>query len=201
MNLETGVILPGSLELRQEGDGLELSGRFPYGERATVSDRGRVRKEEFQPRAFQFAIERDTARSIDLLVGHDFNRPLANRAAGSLDIRDSAEAVTFTARLPRADADQPSWVRDAVLSIRSGLMVGLSPGFRVPPRSAVPNAEGVVPEGPQNPGVFVRSIRAAVLREFSIVSNPQYPGASVELRSEDLWTPETPANEDVLRWL
>ena len=53
------------LELRQRGGGRTLSGRFPYRSRATVRDRGRVRKEMFLQRAFAFAVE-DEAREIHL---------------------------------------------------------------------------------------------------------------------------------------
>ena len=73
---------------------------------------------------------------------------------------------------------------DAEKSIAAGLMVGLSPGFVVPPASAVPDAERLEPE-PGNPGVQVRVIREAVLREFSIVTSAAYADAAVDLRAED----------------
>lgn len=176
MNLETRHFA-GTLEIRQ---GRILAGRFPYGSLATVSDRGRRRKETIRPRAFRFAIEEEPERRIDLLVGHDFGKPLASRQAGSLDISDAADAVTFEARLP---IDPPSWVVDAERAIDAGLMVGLSPGFRVPPTSAVPGAEELIPE-PGNPGVQIRQINAAVLRELSVVTAPAYTDAAVDLRGE-----------------
>ena len=64
-------------------------------------------------------------------------------------------------------------------------MTGLSPGFVVPPKDVVPNAEAVLPEA-GNPGVGIRVIRAAVLREFSIVTSPAYEDAAVTLRADDL---------------
>ena len=154
------------LELRRSGGMRILSGRFNYGSTATVRDRGRVRKERFEPRAFRFAIE-DATRQLDILVGHDFGKPIASRKAGTLSIADGDDGVTFEAQLPD---DPPSWVVDAEKSIAAGLMVGLSPGFTVPPASAVPDAERLEPE-PGNPGVQVRVIREAVLREFSIVTS------------------------------
>ena len=45
------------------------------------------------------------ARKIDLLVGHDFGKPIASRQSGSLTIADSAEAVTFEATLPEEASD------------------------------------------------------------------------------------------------
>ena len=167
------------LEIRRSGGMRILTGRFNYGSTATVRDRGRVRKERFVPRAFRFAIE-DETRQLDILVGHDFGKPIASRKAGTLSIADGDDAVNFEARLPD---DPPSWVVDAEKSIAAGLMVGLSPGFVVPPASAVPDAERLEPE-PGNPGVQVRVIREAVLREFSVVTAPAYPDAVVDLRAE-----------------
>ena len=37
-----------------------------------------MRKERFEPGAFRYAIE-DDSRAIDVLVGHDFGKPLASR--------------------------------------------------------------------------------------------------------------------------
>ena len=167
------------LEIRRAGGKSTLSGRFPYGSTATIRDRGRVRKERFSARAFRFAIE-DESRQLDVLVGHDFGKPIASRKAGTLQITDGEDGVTFEARLPD---DPPSWVVDAEKSIAAGLMTGLSPGFTIPPASAVPDAERLEPE-PGNPGVQVRVIREAVLREFSVVTAPAYPDAAVDLRAE-----------------
>ena len=169
------------LEIRRSGGMRILSGRFNYGSTATIRDRGRVRKERFEPRAFRFAIE-DETRQLDILVGHDFGKPIASRKAGTLSIADGDDAVNFEARLPD---DPPSWVVDAEKSIAAGLMVGLSPGFVVPPASAVPDAERLEDE-PGNPGVQVRVIREAVLREFSVVTAAAYTDAAVDLRAENL---------------
>ena len=167
------------LEIRRSGDKRILTGRFNYGSTATVRDRGRVRKERFEPRAFRFAIE-DETRQLDILVGHDFGKPIASRKAGTLEIADGDDAVNFEARLPD---DPPSWAVDMEKSIAAGLMVGLSPGFAVPPASVVPDAERFEDE-PGNPGVQIRVIRAAVLREFSVVTAAAYQDATVDLRAE-----------------
>ena len=196
-SIETrGAFYEGALEIRQDGDRPTLTGRFPYGSTATISDRGRVRKERFMPHAFRYAVEvaqplQDILqeavdelrqRQIDLLVGHSYNRPLASTRNGTLVLTDSADAVTFTATLPPAGS-QPSWVRDAIDSIDSGLMKGISPGFKVPPANVVPNAQGLVPEV-GNPDVLVREINEAVLNEFSIVTRPSYTDTEIDLREQ-----------------
>ena len=174
----------GELEVRRVGGASVIRGVFPYNSRGTINDRTRVRKESFASRAFAFAIDTEPTRKIDLLVGHDFGKPIASRQSGTLSIVDSAEAVTFEATLPD-EALAPSWVKDVVLAIQGGTMVGLSPGFRVPPKSAVPNAEQLVPEE-GNPGVMIRQVNDAVLREMSVVTAGVFDDAMVELRAEDV---------------
>ncbi len=176
-------VFDGALEIRRSGGARLLTGRFNYGSTATLRNRGRVRKERFEPRAFRYAIEEEPSRRIDILVGHDYGKPVASRQSGTLKIKDSDSAVTFEARLPD---DPPSWVTDAEKAIGAGLMVGLSPGFVVPPSDVVPNAEVIEPE-PGNPGVGIRVIRAAVLREFSVVTSGAYEDAAVNLRADDLY--------------
>ena len=173
-------IFEAGLEIRQIGGASVIAGSFPYNSPATISDRGSVRKELFAPRAFRFAIETEPERRIDLLVGHDFGKPIANRQTGSLVLRDTESGVDFEATLP---ADPPSWVVDAERAIAGGLMLGISPGFRVPPQTAVPGAEELRPE-PGNPTVQMRQINHAVLRELSLVTNDAYTDSTVELRAE-----------------
>ena len=188
----------GSLELRQFGCARSIVGTFNYGTMGTVSDRGRVRKESFASRAFAFAIDDEPTRKIDLLVGHDFGKPVASRQSGTLSIVDADDAVRFEATLPD-EALTPSWVLDVEKAIANKTMIGLSSGFRVPPVSAVPNAERLIPE-PGNPGVQIRQINDAVLREFSIVTAGIYDDAVVELRAEDL-DPALLKPWQVLQWL
>ena len=170
----------GELEIRQVGGARTINGTFPYNRLGVVADRGRVRKERIGSRAFSFAIREEPTRKIDLLVGHDFGKPVASRQSGSLAIEDADDAVRFIATLPD---DPPSWVVDAEKAIRGGTMTGLSPGFHLPPRGVVPNAEELLPE-PGNPGVQIRQINAAVLREFSVVTSATYDDAFIEMRAE-----------------
>ena len=177
--METRSIFPVELEVRRRGGFSSFVGSFPYRSRATVRDRGRVRKEEFEAGAFAFALK-DESRDIHLLAGHSYAMPLASRKAGSLELEDTADALRFRATLP-PEADRPTWMQDAVKATAAGLVAGISPGFRVPPRSTVPDAEELIDE-PGNPGVKIRRIRQAVLFELSLVTRPAYPDTAADVR-------------------
>ena len=189
------AIFDGAVEIRRVGGKRVLTGTFPYNATATTSDRGSVRKERFASRAFRYSVETEPERRIDLLVGHDFGKPIASRQSGTLTIADTADALTFEALLPD---DPPSWVVDAERAVDAGLMTGLSPGFRIPPRGVVSDAETLIDE-PGNPGVQIRQINHAVLRELSVVTNPAYDEAGVELRDES--DRDDPVERMRLLWL
>ncbi|MBV7393258.1 HK97 family phage prohead protease [Mameliella sediminis] len=178
--IESRAVWAASLEVRQQEGRPAITGRFPYGELAIISDRGSVRKETIEPGAFSYALE-DPDREIHLLSGHDYGKPLASKKAGSLELQDSADALTFRALIP-AGAEKITHVADALAMIGAGLAVGVSPGFRVPPKDVVPDAETLKPE-PGNPGVMIRQLAALVLYELSIVTRPAYPATSAELRN------------------
>ena len=179
-------VWPVNLEVRQEDDGsATVAGSFPYGSTATVADRGRVRKERFARGAFEHSVSGAGANErLDLLVGHDFNRPLASRQAGTLEVQETPDALTFEAALP-ADAEQPSWMRDALLAAKGGLLQGVSPGFVVPPASVVPDAVSLVAEREVRQEVMIRVIRHAVLFELSLVTRPAYPESAIDVRALD----------------
>ena len=202
--METTLVLPGDLEVRQEGKRRRLRGRFPYNSTAIIRDRGRVRKERFVAYALNFAIQ-DMSRPIHLLVGHRFDWPLAVRAAAGttaataeLEIEDKEDGVEFEAEVPD-ESNLPSYYEDILRMLELGLVGGISPGFAVPPASVVPDAEELVPE-PGNPGVMIRVIRQAVLHELSLVTRPAYDASEVALRAEDFGLPERQVRR-VPRWL
>ena len=204
--MDTYAVWDGQLEIRQGGAGRTLSGRFPYGGVATVSDRGRVRKERINSRAFSWQMqefaklqaqlgqslskavqdrldENLERRNVHILSGHDFGKSLGDMKRGTARVWDDADALYFEVDLPD-DADMPSHMLDTVKEIRTGRAGGISPGFRVPPRSAVPNAESLTPE-PGNPGVQIRQVNQGVLHEISIVSRPVYGSTDIDIRAED----------------
>lgn len=179
----------GELELRKRASqGLLLAGRFPYGKRAVLSDGGRnggrPRKEVIASRAFSYRVDKPD-EDIHLLVGHSYDRPLASRGAGTLKLADSDEALSFEAVISD-DMQEVSYVQDVLASLRAGLTIGISPGFRLPPPRTVPNAEKVDEEDPSEGNALIRTIFAALLYELSIVTRPAYDEAQVEERN---WNP------------
>ena len=124
--------------------------------------------------ALEDAMER---RNTHLLVGHDYNRAIADMRSGTLAVEHTADAVNLTATLPDEGA-AASWIEDAVKGIRGKQVRGVSPGFQVPAKGG----ERLVPEeGPG--GSMVREILDAVAFEYSLVSRPTYAGTSVDTRA------------------
>ena len=123
------------------------------------------------------ALER---RNTHLLVGHSYNRAVADMRSGTLKVKHTRAAVELEATLP-PDGEMPSWVRDAVLAVKGGQLRGVSPGFQVP---AGKGGERLIPE-PGNPSVMIREITDAVVFEYSLVARPAYSGTDVDARADD----------------
>ena len=196
-------ILDGHLEIRARGGGGRvLSGRFPYNRTATVRSSGRTRKERFTSGALSWQVREfeklqaqaselvgkvvdealDEAlerRNSFLLVGHSYDKALADMRSGTLKIRHTTAAVEIEAALPDENK-MPSWVRDAVLAVEAGQLRGISPGFAVPAKGG----ERLIPE-PGNPGVMIREVLDAVAFEYSLVARPAYSGTDVSARADD----------------
>lgn len=168
------------LEVRQQRGRPRIFGRFPYNAWAVLSDRGAVRKESIEPGAFSYTLD-DPLQEVSLLFGHSFDKPLASRLAGSLTFEDSEDFLSFIAEIPEG-AERASHVVDALAMLGAGLIRGISPGFRVPPKDVVPKAERLVPE-PGNPSVFIRMLAKLVLYELSLVTRPAYEASTAELRT------------------
>ena len=191
------------LDLEYRAKGRRLSGRFPYNSTATISDRGTVRKEKIQSRAFSFSVD-DPKRTISLLRGHDMNEALAVRSPSfkTLELEDTEGSLNFEATLPPTTL-QSQHVRDTLLDVQAGLLNSLSPGFKIPPAEIVPDGETFIPE-PGNPVVEIRVIKAAVLYELSLVHRGTYRNTSVELRHDQLVQPVMKHDEfsrKVMLWL
>ena len=215
--MEHRAVYEGELELRQSGRRLAGSFPYSQkaGDRqATIMNRGQVRKERIAPDAFGWQIREfeklqgelsqaidgavDEARvqllrqelerrNIHVLAGHSYDRPMGDMLRSGARVTSTREAVEFEIELPD-ESNQPSYMRDAVAMVRAGLIGGISPGFRVPPRAVVPNAERLEPE-PGNAAVQVRVIENAVLYELSIVTRPAYSETDIDVRALEALTP------------
>lgn len=165
----------GGLEVRTSADGhTVLRGRFPYAV-PTVLQGGRDRRREvFEARAFGASLADNS--DVHFLVHHDFDRPLARRAAGSLSFDDSDDALTFEATLA-PEMRSVGYVKDFLGALGAGLVGGISPGFRVPQGGDYVKRDGS--------GV-IRVVRSASLVEISAVTKPAYPAAQIEARN---WSP------------
>lgn len=194
-------IYSGGLELRDAGDGSRrLTGAFPYNSRAVIHSGGngqRPRKEVFAPKSLSYSVD-DPDRDIHLLIGHSFDKPLASKKARTLILNDSDEALTFEAIITQ-ELQEASWWTDFLAAFMSGLIGGISPGFRVAPRERVRVPEKTEDENPAEGNALIRTIFAAVLFELSLVTRPAYPNTALDLRQLDsgLIVPAKPA---AYRW-
>ena len=219
-------IFEAEFEIRARGRGRSLRGKFPYSPgpgrmMATVNASGRVRKERIAGDAFGWQIrefgklqkqlgeaveaklgeariellrQELDRRNVHVLGGHSFDKPMGDLKSGTARVTSSAEALEFEVDLPER---MPSYMADTVAMIEARLAGGVSPGFRVPPASAVPNAESFEPE-PGNAGVQVRVINQAVLHELSIVTRPAYSETEIDARADH---PARPRMRRLARWL
>lgn len=158
----------GTLEVRAEGGSTRLRATFPYGAETELAP-GRL--EVIAPRAFADRI--NGGDEIHLLAGHSYEKPLASRSAGTLTLTDTDDALEIEATLD----DGTTWARDFLAAHGSGLIRGLSPGFRVPQ-----GGERIERRG----AGMLRTIEKADLFELSAVTRPAYPAAQIEARAWEL---------------
>ena len=215
--MEHRAVYEGTLELRASGRRLSGSFPYSQkaGDRmATVMNKGRVRKERIAPDAFGWQVREfeklqaelastlesavDEARvqilrqelerrNIHVLAGHSYDKPMGDMLRSGARVSSTREALEFEIELP-VEADQPGYMRDTIAMIRAGLVGGISPGFRVPPKGVVANGERLEPE-PGNAAVQVRVIENAVLSELSIVTRPAYSETDIDVRALEALAP------------
>ena len=99
--------------------------------------------------------------------GATFERPLGSRLAGTLELEDGPDALSFrVARLP-----ETSYVADFRAQQAAGSAVfGVRPLFRIPPADVVPGAVDLIPEPEAAGGALVEVIREAVLTALAVVT-------------------------------
>ena len=201
-------LFSGTLEIRQDGGRGILRGSMAYNQTATVSNRGRVRKERLGPDAMGWQIREfaklqgemqtmlsgtvDIARklileqelerrNVHVLAGHSFDRPMGDLKHGTARVTSTNESLDFEVDLPD-ELDMPTYMADVVKEVRTQRAGGISPGFYMPPKDVVAGAEELIPEV-NNPGVMIRFIHTAIMPELSIVTRPVYP-STVDIRAD-----------------
>lgn len=139
--------------------GDELAGVFPLGVPGSYAG---------QPEVFDLGSIRQPAHKVELRVDHDPTKILA-ASPGALNLQIRADQISFT--VPIAQLPATTVTNDALEYIRSGLKVGISPGF-------IPKPAGVEYRN----GMDV--ITSCDLFELSIVGNPAYPSGKVTTRDD-----------------
>lgn len=172
----------GTLEVRAEGGSTRLRATFPYGAETELAP-GRL--EVIASRAFADRI--NSGDEIHLLAGHSYDKPLASRSAGTLTLTDTDEALQIEATLD----DGTTWARDFLAAHGSGLIRGLSPGFRV-----AKDGETIERRGDG----MLRTIGKADLFELSAVTKPAYSTAQIEARHWLTKTLKSPHPYAFNRW-
>lgn len=172
----------GGLEVRQEGEAVRVAGRFPYDTRT-----------ELAPGYFEtiargaFASRVNSDDDLHFLSGHDFEKPLASRKAGTLEVRQDDGALIFEATV----AGNTTWARDFLAAHDAGLVRGLSPGFRVEQ-----GGEKITRDG----NMMHRRVTRAALVEVSAVTRGAYPSAQIEARNWNAAKVVTPNLTAARRW-
>ena len=119
-------------------------------------------------------------RNTFLLVGHSYDRAVADMRSGTLSVVHKRDAVEIEAELP-SDDRMPSWVRDAVLAVEGKQLRGISPGFNV-----ARGGEHFEREDPSaGDSSMIRVIDDAVVFEYSLVARPAYAQTEVDARADN----------------
>lgn len=155
-------LVGGKIQIREiSSEYTSITGRFPYDTIGRLNPR---RREKINP----FAFDPLDAGEVHLLAGHDYNRPIARTGDKSLVLDNTRGALSFVAKLPN-EKEQTSWMKDTLTAIRLGLIDGISPGFLIRPGGIQLQED-------------LQIIRAALLRELSIVTRPVYQDAAAHTR-------------------
>ncbi len=170
------------LEIVETRQGRTIRGRFPYGERFTVLDGERVRKSQYKQRVFEKSIQSEINEILLYISEGRFSRPIASKRAGSLRFTDSEHELRF-----QAAAADLSYLDDFAANLEAGTVrYVIRPNISIPPPEVVAKPYRDFPEGPENPGVFVREFLDVRLNSLTISPRPQGAG-SVQVRQFSPW--------------
>ena len=126
-------------------------------------------REKIAPEAFDSVLN-DESREVMAYWGHDINKPLGRRSAGTLRLSKTDTLLKF-----EADAPDTTWGRDAVAAIERGDVQGMSFRFRV-----LPEGDKWEEDKDRN---LVRTLINVELQEVSPTAEPAYEKSSASVRS------------------
>ncbi len=161
------MLIRRALELRvdpADGDSRIVRGYAAVFDQLSVDMWGM--QERIRPGAFRESLK-SAGHDILALWAHDTSKPLASRAAKTLDLREDDHGLAFEMDL----SSTISWVRDSYEAIRSGLVGKMSFGFSV-----------IDDEWSTEGKRTIRSIKNLDLYEVSPVAFPAYEGTEAEAR-------------------
>jgi hypothetical protein len=161
-----------------DDDTIRVSGTaICYSPWTTIYDEDGPFQERFVKTAADSVLDDGSERF--LLLGHDWNKPLASTHAGNLWLKNDLQGLQMAADL---DASSPT-VRDVASSIASGVLRGMSFCFVAAPEGDL-----------WSPDLTRRTVSKLVeLPEVTLTPRPAYPQTSVALRDQQL------LRRDVLR--
>lgn len=162
------MLIRRALELRvdpADGDSRIVRGYAAVFDQLSVDMWGM--QERIRPGAFRESLK-SAGHDILALWAHDTSKPLASRAAKTLELREDDHGLAFEMDL----SSTISWVRDSYEAIRSGLVGKMSFGFSV-----------IDDEWSTEGKKTIRSIKNLDLYEVSPVAFPAYEGTEAEARS------------------
>ena len=151
------------------GDSRLVTGRSPdttYGYDETISDRDTVRKQRVQSGAFRHSLN-DKDREIGIQIGDDPGKILGSKLAGTVQFKDDDKRLAFT--LPKGLPDT-TYAQDLKAQLDAGLILGVSPLFRIPPADVF-GATEQIPE-PGNPDTIIEVVSQAVLFGIAVRPDP-----------------------------
>lgn len=164
--------------------GRGLRGAYAYGQLKTVRDRGSVRKTRVASGAFKYGIDRVEQFNVDLRLGHRAtgSNVLADTKSGSLEVKDTEAALTFSvAALPDTAAATDARALMDAEQLAVDVMYSIPPG--------VSGAVSLTPEA-GNEEVMIEEVRQAVLRSIVLTARApagMEPGGVQSRRAAALW--------------
>lgn len=121
-------------------------------------------------------VERFVSGSVETLakndevfayVEHNSNMPLARRSNGTLTLTDTEDGIIAETLL-----NNTTYAQDLAENIRSGVIKGMSFGFRC-----------MVEEWDDRPKMPVRTVKKCEISEVTYTHNPAYPDTTASIRS------------------